>query len=33
LSKIKKDTGFENRVDLETGLRRTIDWYKKNWVS
>ena len=27
VSKIKNDTGWEAKVNLEEGLRRTIDWY------
>lgn len=29
-SKIKKDLGFELRIDLGEGLKETIDWYKNN---
>lgn len=30
VEKIKQDTGWEAKVDLKTGLQRTIDWYLKN---
>lgn len=29
-SKIKKELGWQPTVDLETGLKMTIDWYQKN---
>ncbi|MBD3169522.1 MAG: dTDP-glucose 4,6-dehydratase [candidate division Zixibacteria bacterium] len=29
-SKIKNDLGYELKIDLETGLKETIDWYKNN---
>jgi nucleoside-diphosphate-sugar epimerase len=34
-SKLKKLTGWEPKVDLKTGLEKTIEWYKKNgnkWI-
>lgn len=31
ISKIKKETGYIPSINLETGLRRTVDWCKKNW--
>jgi len=33
--KIQRETGWRPRVDFETGLRRTIDWYRANteWVA
>jgi dTDP-glucose 4,6-dehydratase len=34
-SKIRKLTGWEPKVDIKTGLKRTIDWYRENgnkWV-
>ncbi|OGZ04664.1 MAG: hypothetical protein A2648_01025 [Candidatus Lloydbacteria bacterium RIFCSPHIGHO2_01_FULL_41_20] len=30
VSKIKRDTGWEAKIELEEGLRKTIDWYRKN---
>lgn len=30
VSKAKKQFGFVSKIDLETGLKRTIEWYKKN---
>ncbi len=30
ISKAKKDLGYQPAVDLETGLRRTAQWYKEN---
>lgn len=31
--KAKDDFGFEQKIDLETGLKNTIDWYKKQgWL-
>lgn len=29
-SKIKKELGWQPTVDLETGLKMTVDWYQKN---
>jgi UDP-glucose 4-epimerase len=31
VSKIKKDTGWEAKTSLEEGLKKTIDWYLKNY--
>ena len=30
VSKIKRDTGWEAKIELEEGLKKTIDWYRKN---
>jgi len=30
ISKIKRDTGWEPKVSLEEGLRKTIEWYSRN---
>lgn len=30
VSKIKRDTGWEAKIDLEEGLRRTLSWYEKH---
>jgi nucleoside-diphosphate-sugar epimerase len=31
--KAEKILGFTNEVDLETGIRKTVNWYKKNkWI-
>jgi nucleoside-diphosphate-sugar epimerase len=30
VSKIKRDTGWEAKISLKEGLKRTIDWYTKN---
>ena len=32
LKKIKKEIGYSPKVDLKTGLSRTLDWSKKNWT-
>jgi nucleoside-diphosphate-sugar epimerase len=29
-SKIQNDLGFQTKIDLEKGLRRTANWYKEN---
>jgi dTDP-glucose 4,6-dehydratase len=33
--KLERETGWSPRVDFETGLKRTIDWYRSHgeWVS
>jgi len=33
IEKIKKLIGWEPKVDLKTGLQKTIEWYKKNYKS
>jgi nucleoside-diphosphate-sugar epimerase len=33
IDKARKVLGFEPRVDLEEGLRRTIDWYRERGAS
>jgi nucleoside-diphosphate-sugar epimerase len=30
ISKIRNDTGWKPKISLETGLRKTIEWYSKN---
>jgi GDP-L-fucose synthase len=30
ISKAKKEFGFEGKTDFKEGLKKTIDWYKKN---
>lgn len=32
LSKIRKELGYEPKVNLEEGLRRTLVWCKQNWA-
>ncbi len=33
VSKAKRDLGFRQEISLEDGLKRTIDWYKReNWL-
>lgn len=32
LAKIKKDLGYQQKVDLETGLVRTLNWSRNNWI-
>jgi GDP-L-fucose synthase len=32
ISKAKKEFGFEVKTSLEDGLRKTIEWYKKNYI-
>lgn len=29
-SKVKKELGWEPKIDFEEGLRKTVDWYKEN---
>ncbi len=31
LTKIKKELGFKNKINLEKGLRRTIIWCREHW--
>lgn len=31
LGKIKEDLGYEPKIDLETGLKKTIEWCRNNW--
>jgi nucleoside-diphosphate-sugar epimerase len=31
LTKARQILGYEPRVDLDTGLSQTIDWYRKHW--
>jgi len=32
ISKIRATMGFEPKVDLREGLRRTVDWYREHWL-
>jgi UDP-glucose 4-epimerase len=31
ISKARRVLGFNPQVDLEQGIRQTVDWYKQNW--
>jgi UDP-glucose 4-epimerase len=31
IAKIREDVGWEPTVDFEEGIRRTVEWYKKNF--
>jgi GDP-L-fucose synthase len=32
ISKVQKELGFKAKTDFKQGLKRTIDWYKKNYM-
>ena len=29
--RVEREFGFKAKQDFEEGLKRTIEWYKKNW--
>jgi UDP-glucose 4-epimerase len=32
ISKARRVLGFDPQIDLEEGITRTVDWYRKNWA-